>query len=88
MNPISQMRKLRLIEVKKVPKVRQLRGQRSRMSLEHQMFSKTEAGETRCKKFEQLRPNIACGVQRSSSIKGERFKLGGSSLANVSNPGW
>ena len=70
MNPISQMRKLRLMEVKKVPKVPQLRGQRGRMSLEHQMFSETEAGETRCRKFEQLNPNIACRVQRSSNSKG------------------
>ena len=88
MNCISQMRKLRLIEVKNVPKVPQLRGQRSRMSLKHQMFNETEAGETRCKKFEQLSPNIACRVQRSSNSKGERFKLGGSSLVNVFNPGW
>ena len=58
------------------------------MSLKHQMFNETEAGETRCKKFEQLSPNIACRVQRSSNSKGERFKLGGSSLVNVFNPGW
>ena len=88
MNSISQMRKLRLMELKTVPKVPHLRGQRGRMSLEHQMFSETEAGETRCRKFEQLNPNIACRVQRSSNSKGERLKLHGISQANVSNPGW
>lgn len=70
-----------------MPKIPQLKGQRIKMNLKHQIFGKTDTEETRCKELGHLRPIIVPGAQGSSDndqeIRGE-WELS----REVLTPGW